>query len=150
MYRILFDTNVLLDFAVPSRPGSAEAVALLGRIDEGLDEGVVSASSLKDFYYVMQKHSSESTARGFVRLFMAILNVLPVDAGICTCAIENDEPDFEDGIIRAIAENEKVDFVITRDESAFATSRVKAVSASLYLEMMGQPQVHYAIVDIES
>ena len=146
----MLDTNALLDLAVPSRPGSSEAVALLGRIDEGLDEGVVSATSLKDFYYVMQKYSSESSARGFVRLFMAILNVLPVDAGVCTCALDSGEPDFEDGIIRAIAENEKVDFIIARDEGAFAKSRVKAVPASVFLEMMGQPNGLYAVVDIES
>ena len=150
MYRVLLDTNALLDLAVPSRPGSSEAVALLGRIDEGLDEGVVAATSLKDFYYVMQKHSSESTARDFVRLFMAILKVLPVDAGVCACALDSGEPDFEDGIIRAIAENEKVDFIITRDGGAFAKSRVKAVPTSVFLEMTGQPNGLYVVADIES
>ena len=148
MNRLLLDTNVLLDLAVPSRPKSEEAVALLGRIDEGFDEGLVSVGSLKDFYYIMQKHSSESTARGFVRLFMALLTVLALDSGVCACALESDEPDFEEGIVRFLAENEKADFIITRDEKAFARSRIKSLSPSDYLEMMGQPQGSYAIVDL--
>ena len=137
MHKLLFDTNALLDIAVPSRPESHEAVVLLGRVDEGLDEGFVAASSLKDFYYLMRKHASEPTARNFVRLFMALLNVLPIDSSICTCALEGDEPDLEDGLIRAVAENEGVDFVITRDKTAFEKSRIKAVPPSIYLEMTG-------------
>ena len=148
MSKVLFDTNVLLDIAVPSRPGSDDALALLGRADEGLDSGVVCAGSLKDFYYVMQKYSTEAIARGLVRLFMEMLEVAPVDLAICRSAIDGNEPDFEDGIIRAAAEDLKADFIITRDESAFLRSRIKSVSPSLYLEIAGYPQQGYAVADL--
>lgn len=148
MSKLLLDTNVLLDIAVPSRPNSHEALLLLGRIDEGTDTGTISAGSLKDFYYVMRKYSNEKTARGFVRLFMAILCVMPIDAGVCTYAIECDEPDFEDGIIRAIAETESVDFIISRDDGAFSRSRIKSLAPASYLELAGPPSAFYDVVDM--
>lgn len=148
MNRILFDTNALLDIAVPSRPESEEALMLLGRVDEGLDTGTVSAGSLKDFYYVMRKYSDEKTAREFTRLFMEMLEVLAIDGPICAYALDCGESDFEDGIIRAIAENEAVDFIITRDEGAFARSHVKTLPPATYVELMGPPSCAYLNVTL--
>ena len=148
MNKLLLDTNILLDIAVPSRPESDKALNILGRIDEGSDRGFICASSLKDFYYVMRKYSPEGTARGFVELFMAILETLPVDKGVCRFALDSNEPDFEDGIIRAIAENEGVDFIISRDKDAFSNPRVKSIDPSTYLEMVGEPQGSYSIADL--
>lgn len=45
------------------------------------------------------------------------------------------ETDFEDGLIRAIAELEDVNYIITRDSCAYATSRVPCASAAEYLEI---------------
>lgn len=52
---------------------------------------------------------------------------------------ESDEPDFEDGLIRACAELNDISFILTRDSAAFRRSRVRAVSAKEYLEICGQP-----------
>ena len=45
------------------------------------------------------------------------------------------EPDFEDDLVRAVAELEGADFIITRDSAAFAKSKVKSVTAAEYLEL---------------
>lgn len=47
----------------------------------------------------------------------------------------SDEPDFEDGIIRACAEAAGADFIISRDERAFARSPIKRMSAQEYIDL---------------
>lgn len=58
-----------------------------------------------------------------------------LDVEACVVALESNEPDYEDGCIRAIAERAGVDFIITRDKKAFARSYVKAYTAREYLEL---------------
>ena len=89
-----------------------------------------------DVYYVAAKLRGEPWARDAVSKLMGLLVVAPVDAEVLDEAIRSNEPDFEDGIVRACAELNEADFIITRDRSAFAKSRVRAVSASEYLEIV--------------
>ena len=137
MYRLLFDTNFLLDFIDPDRPDSDDAVSLFKETVSGRYDGRVAASSLKDMYYVLSKFRGESEARDWVRAFMRVLTVEEIDAEVCAIALDSDEPDYEDGCIRAIAERSQVDFIITRDEDAFARSWVKTYSAKRFNELFG-------------
>lgn len=47
-------------------------------------------------------------------------------------------PDFEDGLVRAVAELNDVDFTLTRDARAFRRSRVRAVTCAEYLEIFAE------------
>lgn len=137
MHKLLLDTNVLLDFMVSERPGSTAAVEVFRRCARGTDIGLVCASSLKDVYYVARKHLGEQAARDFVRAFLMALKALPLDDALCRLAADSNEPDFEDAIIRASAEDARVDFILTRDAQAFQRSRVRALTAEKYLELFG-------------
>lgn len=70
-----------------------------------------------------------------MRVFMRAFEVEDLDVEICSIALEPDEPDYEDGCIRAIAESAQIDFIITRDEAAFARSWAKSYSAKRFLEL---------------
>ena len=50
---------------------------------------------------------------------------------------ESLEPDFEDGLIRACAELNDVDVILTRDADAFRRSKVRAMTCAEYLELFG-------------
>ena len=58
-------------------------------------------------------------------------------------ALNSGEPDFEDGIVRACAELNRADFIITRDKATFAHSKVRSVTASEYLEIARSIKVGY-------
>ena len=93
------------------------------------------ALSFKDVYYVAAKIHGEPWARNAVRMLMDLLAIVPVDAEVLDGAALSNEPDFEDGIVRSCAELNGADFIITRDRSAFAKCKIRAVSASDYLEI---------------
>lgn len=133
--KLLVDTNILLDAAMGERPGWAAATLL---VDEILYEdviGYVCAGSLKDVYYILTKYADEIAAREFVVAVMDLFEVVAVDRTLCRIAALSDEPDFEDGLIRACAESVPVDFIISRDEGAFARSPIKRLSAQDYLDI---------------
>lgn len=133
--RLLIDTNVLLDAAMGERPGWAAATLLIDELAYEDVVGYVSALSLKDVYYVLTKYADERAAHSFILAAMELLTVAGVDGALCRLAALSDEPDFEDGIIRACAEDLSVDFIISRDEKAFVRSPIRRLSAQEYIDL---------------
>lgn len=133
MCRLMIDTNILLDCIDSRRPDSQAAREVFDRCNGWGEFGMASALSFKDVYYVMRKAHGEAWARLVVEKLMGLLAIAPVDAEICEEALRSNEPDFEDGIIRACAEFNDADFIITRDKDAFANSKVRSVTAREYL-----------------
>lgn len=136
--KILLDTNVLVDYAVRNRPEHDHAVRLMERIVSGKDAGFTTSGSLKDFYYLCRKPLGEPLSRELVRRFLVMLDVLAVGQAECNDSAYSDEPDFEDGLIRAAAERNGMDFIITRDAGAFDHSPVRSMTARRYLELFGE------------
>lgn len=133
--KLFVDTNILLDAAMDERPGWAAATLLMDEFAYGEAVGYVAASSLKDVYYVLTKYADESASRKYIEAIMQLFELVPVDKTLCHLAIRSDEPDFEDAIIRACAESIPVDFIISRDVSAFKRSSIKSLSAQEYLDL---------------
>lgn len=136
--RLLLDTNILFDLLDKARPQSEEAVKVVRRCNGGGDMGVVSSQSLKDVYYSLCKRTSESYARRQIGTLMDLLVIAPVSAEECEAAMRSDEPDFEDGLIRAVAELNDADVILTRDAEAFKRSRVPSMTCREYLKMVGE------------
>lgn len=77
--RAFLDTNFLLDCVLPGRPEHGAAQTTKGLVDVGLIEGVVSACSLKDAYYILTKQAGEARAREVVRDCLKSYSVEPLD-----------------------------------------------------------------------
>lgn len=132
--KLLLDTNVLLDVAMGEREGRAAASLLVDEFAYGESVGYVSVLSLKDVYYILAKYADEPSARAFVLAVMDLFEVIPLDMALCRIAAQSDEPDFEDGLVRACAEHAGVGYIISRDEDAFAKSPIKRLSPQQYLD----------------
>ncbi len=135
---LFLDTNILLDAAIGSRPEWAYAIMLFDEFLYEDTKGYIAASSLKDVYYILTKCVSEQDAREFISSLIDIFDLVPVNSSICRMAVASNEPDYEDGVIRACAESVPVDFIISRDESAFLRSPIKRFSAKDYLELFSK------------
>ncbi len=133
--RAFFDTNVLIDAAVATRPQHDEACEALMLCNGGGDMGIACGLSLKDAYYILTRLYNEEYARASVRWLMGLLVIGPIGAEECDLAVNSNEPDFEDGLVRACAELNDADFIITRDKAAFALSPIKSVTPGEYLQI---------------
>lgn len=136
MPRLLLGTDVVLDAVSVSRPEADAACDVIRRCNYGGDMGLVSPISLNDAFYVLKRQRGLEGALQAIRWLMGLLVIAPVSAEHCDLAINSNEPIFEDGLTRAIAELEDVDFIITRNKSAFLKSKVRSVTAAEYLEMV--------------
>lgn len=133
--KLLLDTNVLIDYTVEARPDHEYAVELMHRIAQSSIAGYVTSGSLKDFYYLCKRPLGEPACRELIKQFLVLVTVLPVGQDECHDSAYSDEPDFEDGLIRAVAERHDMDFIITRDTGAFAHSTVKNMTARQYFTL---------------
>lgn len=135
--RLLFDTDVVLDAVCPERPQSKEACEVLRLCNGEGDMGIVAVGSLKDAYYILCRQYGEPCARTSIEKLTELLVIASTSAEECELSLHGNEPDFEDGLIRACAELNDVDFILTRDARAFARSKVRAVTCAEYLKIRG-------------
>ena len=143
MCRLMIDTSILMDVIDITRPQHNQARDLFDRCNGWGDFGMACALSFKDVYYLASKQYGQQTARNIVKQLMGLLVIAPVDAEVCDLALNSNEPDFEDGIIRACAELNDADFIITRDKAAFANSKVRSVDAAEYLQIAQANDIGY-------
>ena len=128
--RAFLDTNFLLDCVLPGRPEHAAAQTIKGLVDVGLIEGVVSACSLKDAYYILTKQAGEARGREVVRDCLKSYSVESLDQEACFASAYSDE----------MAERAGVDFIITRDRAAFVRSTIKTFSPAEFIRAFPIPE----------
>lgn len=135
-HRVFADTNILLDMMVDWRPRSQAARAIFERQVNGDVSLAICAGSLKDVYYITRRELPDVVRRKWIDMFLETFAVLPVDGDVCAAANRNDEPDFEDGIIRQCAEAWRADYILSRDEAAFRKAAVPRITCDELLAML--------------
>lgn len=133
--RILLDTNVLLDYCDADRvPFHAECMDMLVACTEHDITVCACAGSLKDVYYILGRKYGEAAARQATARLMDLVKVLPLLVHDLHVAIDSDEPDFEDGLIRAVAESGGMAAIVTRDAAAFASCPIPHCTPREFVE----------------
>lgn len=136
MHRVMVDTNALIDLVSSSRPAHGRTVAaVVALLGSGDFEGCVLSSALKDVYYVYCRHyGDEPSARRVIRELRRMFALVNLTPSIVDAALDSDEPDFEDGLVRAAAELTDCDFLLTRDAPGFLSAGFEKVDADGLLE----------------
>ena len=136
MHRVMVDTNALIDLVSSSRPAHGRTVAAVDALlGSGDFEGCVLSSALKDVYYVYCRHyGDEPSARRAIRELRRMFALVNLTPSIVDAALDSDEPDFEDGLVRAAAELTDCDFLLTRDAPGFLSAGFEKVDADGLLE----------------
>lgn len=136
MAALLIDVNALIYWIHPGSPWYDEMDGLVYHAICRGDDLYVSASSLNETYYVLRKQYgvSEAAARGSLVDVADVFSVLATDAEAVNAALVSDEPDYEDAVVRAVAENNQVDGIITYDRRAFKGSFVPSCTATEWLD----------------
>lgn len=148
MYKLLLDTNVLVDYYLGREPGCS-ACARIIELANGTHAIYAAAVSLKDLYYVvgatlkranrqengiLQQADAEACnqiAWSCVRQAMVFVVVANTGKSECLDAFvyRAVHDDFEDNLILATARSIHADFLVTGDEKLALHSPVGALSA---------------------
>ena len=134
MARVVLDTNIILDYLSATRERHRDAVDLLETLLSSEDKSpVVLAASIKDAYYILCRHyHNEGVVRSRLNDFRSLMEVAELTVPVLDAAFASDEPDLEDGIVRATAELLGAEAIVTRDASAYVGSSVPSMDARAY------------------
>jgi predicted nucleic acid-binding protein len=113
--RVIFDTNVLLD-AIALRADYEVAQELIMAVSQEEIQGIITANSITDIYYVARKYIDDESVREIISNLLTVFDIAPVDREDCANALCLPMSDFEDAVLAACAEKCDADYIATRDE----------------------------------
>lgn len=136
--KVLFDTNVLIDFLLDRAPFADAATDLLSRADRGEIQGMACANSFTTIFYLAQKAVGRAAARRHVSALLSILEVAPVNRTTLQHAADSALADYEDAVIVEAGRQANAECVVTRNESDFAESEIPAYSPAALVGLLAQ------------
>lgn len=136
MRKVLFDTNVLVDYLLGREPGCTACKRIIAMSEPGQYALYATSLSLKDAYYLvsrnlrrMERLASGSVSEGMaravsetawacVRQLVDMVLVVPVGRNECLDAftLRPLHGDFEDNLVVASAREIGADYLVTGDE----------------------------------
>ena len=121
---LLIDTNIILDI-VFGRKGYEVSLELFRIIERKGFRAYITASAVTDLYYFIRKetHDTEQAYQILENIFKLVA-VLSVSANDIQDAFQKKWKDFEDCVQITVAENNRLDCLITGNQKDFTKSRL--------------------------
>ena len=150
MYKIVLDTNILVDYLLGREPACSECKQLL-LMHAACEHAVcVSPLSLKDAYYLVgmnlkrmerqasghlddsMAHAANEIAWACVRSLVESVLVLPVGRAEALQGLvyKSVHDDFEDNLVIAAAHSANADFVVTNDAALLRHAPIACLSSA--------------------
>ena len=136
--RVLFDTNVLIDGAVPERPYHEESLQLLSYVDRGRIIGLVAPVSFSTCWYVATTHHNVDPRPLFETVETAF-ELAPMNRAALRDALQaGSEADFEDAYLAQAGVEAGAEIALTRNEQDFTEGLLTAHRPETLLRMLQQ------------
>lgn len=137
MRKILVDTNIVMDLLSKRDPFYQSAADLFSLADNKKLKLSVSALTLTNVHYVLNKQISNE-AREILRKFKVLVRILSLNDKILDLAL-NDTGfnDFEDAIQYFTAIDNKQEIILTRNIKDFKNASIPVMTAEAFLNTIG-------------
>lgn len=136
--RVLFDTNILIDAAVPSRSHHEDALRLLSQVDRGAIVGLVAPPSFTTCWYVATAHHSVDP-RPLFETVETLFELAMMNRSALRRALDAPhDADFEDAYLAAAGTEAGADLVVTRNEDDFVDGPLSPLHPEDLLAMLRQ------------
>lgn len=139
MTKVFLDTNVLFDFFAERKPFDKEAEEIM---ELAYDKQVVlfcSAISYTTVFYLLSKLNGRHKAFMAIKDMRELINTVTVDSHIIDKALENGNPDFEDGIqLECAFSIASLDTLVTRNPKHFKTKQLLIQTPKEFLDAFNQ------------
>jgi predicted nucleic acid-binding protein len=132
---VLLDTNVVMDIIEKRKPFYKDSISMLKLISAINAKCYFSASSAKDVFYLVKRHTGDLTkAKNAILLISNFAIFCDTTKQDVQEALLSKIIDFEDAVLVSGAIRDKLDFIITRDTKDFAHSIVPAITPADFLK----------------
>lgn len=136
MTTIFLDTNIILDITLERPIFFHHSSKIFEKLAEGRIICFLSATSIKDIYFLISKEKSKEIAKEFILDLLEVMQILAVVRNIVIHAVNSDFSDFEDSIQNSVADLNGIDWIITRNKKDFRQSRLQVLSPEEALERL--------------
>ena len=132
--KILIDTNVILDMLF-NRKGCEDAKKVFLKSETDENRNYITASAVTDLFYIIRKESRDidKTYELLGNIFK-LVSVLAVTENDILEAFGEKWKDFEDCVQFTIAQNNKMDFIITNNKKDYINAAISVLSPQEFLE----------------
>ena len=120
--KVLFDTNVVLDFLLGRQPHLRDAARLMDGVDRGEIKGLLCATTVTTVDYVATKSIGRRQTTKFMRELLTMFQVAAVDGGVLIKALDIGFPDYADAILHEAARLAGASGIVTRNRRDFSHS----------------------------
>jgi len=135
--RILFDTNIILDFIIKREPFSDNANALIELCDTGVIEGCIAAHTIPDVFYILRKQLTVSERKNILLSLCEVMSIVGLDSLILLSALKNEDfTDFEDCLQNECAMKFNADYIVTRDPIGFLNAKIPIINPVDLLKLL--------------
>lgn len=124
--RILFDTNVIIDAAVPGREHHETALELMAHVDRGDVSGLVAPTSITTCWYVATARHGVDPRPLFEAIELLFELALMNRAALRRAIAAPDNGDFADAYLAEAGAEAGAELVVTRNERDFAGGPLRA------------------------
>ena len=132
--RILFDTDVIMDFIITREHFSDDAEKAIALCMEKNIQGCIAAHTIPNLHYILRKHLTADTRRDILLEICRMFTIIGIDAKKLMSALENNDfTDFEDCLQVECAKDFEASYIITRNLKDFSRSDVPVLKPSEFI-----------------
>jgi len=135
MKKITIDLNVILDF-LNKRNKHIQAAKIIELCNENQIQGYICAHEITTLaYFLMKNHNNSNKVKFVLNEFLDMFKIIPITETILRKALNSKINDYEDAVIDISSQENKIDFIVTRNLDDFKKSSLKSVSPSEFLTL---------------
>lgn len=131
---LLIDTNIAIDVFTKRMQFFNSSKKVLDYCIQDGCRGVFWTGEITAIHYLLLKPLDKEAAREYVRMVLALYEVVDVTPEDMEAAVDSGMSDFEDAVLAYCAKRAKVDYIITRNTKDFEGSPVKAITPDDFLQ----------------
>ena len=141
--RILFDTNVIMDFIVKREPFSSNAETAIGLcMSNSSIQACISAHTVPNLYYILRKHLKPEQRRDVLLNICTMFAVVGIEADKLIAALQNENfTDFEDCLHAECAKCFAADYIVTRNTKDFTGSTIPALEPTDLINVLQMQKI---------
>lgn len=135
--KVLFDTNVIIDFLTDRYITSEIAQYLNDACILGDIKGYLVSKQYTDIHYILRKYCPNKQQRkNIMKVLFDTYTTLPFMGSDIKPALSRDIDDFEDAVIEEIAKVNCMDYIVTNNAKDFVKSRVNVILPEELLKLI--------------
>ena len=135
-FKIFIDSDIILDVLSKREPFYDSAAILFSLIEKGQVKGYTSPIIFSNVHYVLRKRISKQNTITSLKYLKSLLEVLPIDKRAIDSALNSAFDDFEDAIQYFCAEQNGINYFITRNKIDYEKAQINILTAKEFLSML--------------